>query len=127
MDRLALSGICPGQSLIVLRILPLGNRILHNHRGPCGTILPVMISAEDPVQLALIQYGAVGAIAIMALLAVRVLFNKITAELEYHRLRADRAEEELRKLNEVVRNEYLGTLARATEAIADALAARRRG
>lgn len=85
----------------------------------------MMISAGDPVEVALIQYGAVGAIAIMALLAVRVLFNKITAELEYHRLRGDKAEEELRKLHEVVRNEYLGTLARATEAIADALAARR--
>lgn len=87
----------------------------------------MMISVEDPVNVALIQYGAVGAIAIMALFAVRVLFNKITAELEYHRLRADRAEDELRKLNEVVRNEYLGTLAKATEAIADALAARRNG
>lgn len=86
-----------------------------------------MISAEDPVQIALIQYGAVGAIAIMALLAVRVLFNKISQELEYHRQRADRAEEELRRLNEAIRTEYLGTLAKATEAIADALAARRRG
>lgn len=86
----------------------------------------MMISAEDPVSVALIQYGAVGAIAIVALFAVRVLFNKISSELDYHRQRADRAEEELRKLNESIRTEYLGTLAKATEAIADALAARRR-
>jgi hypothetical protein len=87
----------------------------------------MMISAEDPVGVALIQYGAVGAIAIMALFAVRVLFNKITEALERERSRADRYEEELRKLNETVRTEYLGTLSKATEAIADALASRRRG
>lgn len=87
----------------------------------------MMISAQDPVQLALIQYGAVGAIAIMALFAVRVLFNKITEQAEKDRERADRLEQELRLLNETVRTEYLGTLAKATEAIADALAARRRG
>lgn len=86
-----------------------------------------MISAEDPVTLTLVQYGAVGAVAIMALFAVRVLFNKLSAELDYHRNRADKAEDELRKLNETVRTEYLGTLSKATEAIADALAARRRG
>lgn len=75
----------------------------------------------------LIQYGAVGAIALMALAAVRVLFNRISETAERDRIRADRYEEELRKLNETVRTEYLGTLSKATEAIADALAARRRG
>jgi hypothetical protein len=88
----------------------------------------MMIAATgDPVSVALIQYGAVGAIAIMALFAVRVLFNKITEALERERSRADRYEEELRRLNETVRTEYLGTLAKATEAIADALASRRGG
>jgi len=84
-------------------------------------------SSGDPVSVALIQYGAVGAIAIMALFAVRVLFNKITEALERERARADRYEDELRKLNETVRTEYLGTLAKATEAISDALTTRRRG
>lgn len=88
---------------------------------------PVMISMEDPVSVALIQYGAVGAIAIMALCAVRVLFSRITEQAARDRDRADRLEDELRKLNEVVRTEYLGTLAKATDAIADALAVRRRG
>lgn len=86
-----------------------------------------MISASDPVGAVLIQYGAVGAIALMALAAVRVLFNRISETAERDRIRADRYEEELRKLNETVRTEYLGTLSKATEAIADALAARRRG
>jgi dihydrodipicolinate synthase/N-acetylneuraminate lyase len=86
-----------------------------------------MIAVEDPVSVALIQYGAVGAIAIMALYAVRILFNRITEQAARDRDRADRLEDELRKLNDVVRTEYLGTLAKATEAIADALASRRRG
>lgn len=72
-----------------------------------------------------LQYGAVGAIAVLALLVVRVLFNKLSGEADYHKQRADRYEAELAKLNETVRTEYLGTLAKATEVIADALARRR--
>jgi hypothetical protein len=63
----------------------------------------------------------------MALFAVRVLFNRITEQSARDRDRADRLEAELRALNEAVRTEYLGTLAKATDAIADALAQRRRG
>jgi hypothetical protein len=66
----------------------------------------MMIAVSDPVSVVLIQYGAVGAVAIMALAAVRVLYLRIT---------------------ETVRTEYLVTLAKATEAISDALAAVRRG
>jgi len=117
----------PGQSIIIFFSLPAGRERLHNSPVPVWDHAAVMISAEDPVSVALIQYGAVGAIAIIALFAVRVLFNKISAELDYHRTRADRAEDELRKLNDSIRTEYLGTLAKATEAIADALATRRRG
>lgn len=87
----------------------------------------MVISAADPASVVLIQYGAVGAVALMALMAVRVLFNRIIETSERERARADRYEDELRKLNEMMRTEYLGTLARATEAIADALADRRRG
>jgi hypothetical protein len=87
----------------------------------------MLIAVQDPVSIALIQYGAVGAIAIMALFAVRVLFNRITEQSARDRDRADRLEAELRALNEAVRTEYLGTLAKATDAIADALAQRRRG
>lgn len=87
----------------------------------------MMIAASDPVSVVLVQYGAVGAVAIMALAAVRVLFNRITETAERERARADRLEDELRKLNETVRTEYLVTLAKATEAISDALTAVRRG
>jgi hypothetical protein len=111
------------RALITSGQLPGSNRGVHNSPVPVWDDAPVMISIEDPVSVALIQYGAVGAIAIMALYAVRVLFNRVTEQAA----RADRLEDELRKLNELVRTEYLGTLAKATDAIADALAARRRG
>lgn len=86
----------------------------------------MIISAEDPVSMVLIQYGAVGAIALLALAAVKVLFNRMAAQAQRESDRADRLEDELRKLNETVRTEYIGTLAKATDAIADALAAVRR-
>ncbi len=86
----------------------------------------MMIAASDPVSAVLIQYGAVGAIALMALAAVRVLFNRVSETADRERDRADRLEDELRKLNELLRTEYLGTLAKATEAISDALSAVRR-
>jgi hypothetical protein len=86
----------------------------------------ITIAAADPVTLVLLQYGAVGAIALLALAAVRVLFNRMSAQAERDRERADRLAEELRELNETVRTEYISTLAKATEAIADALAAVRR-
>lgn len=119
--------VLPDQRLELSQNLSGSNKAVHNSSVRYGTMSPVMISAEDPVSVALIQYGAVGAIAIMALLAVRVLFNRITEQAARDRDRADRLEQELRNLNETVRTEYLGTLAKATEAIADALASRRRG
>jgi hypothetical protein len=73
-----------------------------------------------------LQYGAIGAIALLALIAVKVMFDRLNEEAAYHKQRADRYEIELRQLNETVRTEYLGTLAKATEAISDALAAVRR-
>lgn len=77
-----------------------------------------------------VQYGAIGAFVIVLGLAVRVLYNRAAEDLTYHRTRADRLEEELRALNATVRNEYLGTISKATEAISDALSsfeASRRG
>ena len=69
------------------------------------------------------QYGAIGGFVIILGLAVRVLYNRAAEDLNYHRTRADRLEEELRALNATVRNEYVSTIGKATEAISDALAA----
>lgn len=93
----------------------------------------MMIAADDPVTALLLQYGAVGVLALLAMAAVRVLFAKLSAELESHKQRGDRLELELIKINEAVRNEYLTTIAQsarataeASQAVANALAALRR-
>jgi hypothetical protein len=69
-----------------------------------------------------VQYGALGVIALLALVAVRVLFARVTATADLERARADRLEEELRKLNAAVQERYVATLSEATRAISVALA-----
>lgn len=93
----------------------------------------MLIGAEDPVSGVLVQYGAVGVIAMLGLIVSRVLFNRLNQALDRETARADRLEDELRKLNETVRTEYVTTLAAtqhsmqdASRAVADALAAVRR-
>lgn len=69
----------------------------------------------------LLQYGAIGAIALLALLAVRVLFSQITSNAAADRARADRLEEELRRTNADIQDKVLVTLAAAQQAISVAL------
>lgn len=74
----------------------------------------------------LTQYGALGIALLVAIAAVKVLFNR---EVEAHKReqeRADRLEAELRQLNELVRTQYVEKLASATQAIGEALAVLRR-
>lgn len=73
-----------------------------------------------------VQYGALGVIALLALLAVKVLFARVTATADLERARADRLEEELRKLNATVQERYVTTLSDATRAIAAALASQQK-
>lgn len=73
-----------------------------------------------------IQYGALGVIALLALLAVKVLFARVTATADLERARADRLEEELRKLNATIQERYVTTLTEATRAISAALAAQQK-
>lgn len=80
----------------------------------------MIFSADDPITVVLIQYGAVGVIALLGLIATRVLYNRLQQALDRETARADRYEEELRKLNETVRTEYVTTLAAAAHAIQDA-------
>lgn len=68
----------------------------------------------------LLQYGSLGILAALAVLAVKVLFSRLTAELQAHKERADRLEGELRTLNSAVQERYMTTLSDATHAIADA-------
>lgn len=74
----------------------------------------------------LLQYGAIGVIALVSMAAVRVLYQKLNGAYERERDRADRLEEELRQLNAAVRNDYIHTIGDATRAVSDALSAVRR-
>ncbi len=85
-----------------------------------------MVAQDASVTGGLLQYGALGIIALLALGAVRVLFLRETKSLDLERQRADRLEEELRKLNAAVQEKYVTTLAQATLAIGDALEITRR-
>jgi len=91
-----------------------------------------------PVTGVLTQYGAVGLIALIAVMVARTLFQKWNAshDEEIVRLVAqakaadertvraeaqrDRLAEELGRLNEKVRDEYVRNLERANQALADA-------
>lgn len=84
----------------------------------------------------LLQYGAVGFIALVALLTVKVLFARLESqyqardqerqrELERVNARADRLEGELAKLNQSVR-ESMQALTTANTAVAEAMSRMRR-
>lgn len=66
---------------------------------------------------ALAQYGAVGFLATVGLIAVVVLWRRISAIADAERARADRLEAELLAQNSRVSNEFSGVLVRATEAM----------
>lgn len=69
----------------------------------------------------LLQYGALGVLALVLLIAVRLLFQREVAAHDWERARGDRLETELRNLNEAVQGQYLTTLTQATLAISEAL------
>lgn len=88
----------------------------------------------DPTVAVLIQYGAVGVLALAAMAAAKVLFSRMSSTLDQERQRGDRLEAELIKINETIRTSYADTIAKsaqatseASRAVADALAAVRRG
>lgn len=68
-----------------------------------------------------IQYGAIGLIALLALGAVRVLFQREVKALDLERQRADRLENELRLLNSTVQERYMTVLGEATRVMSDVL------
>lgn len=83
-------------------------------------LLALAVSA-DPTTGVFLQYGALGVIALLALGAVRVLFQREVQALDLERKRADRLEEELRKLNSTVQERYVSTLTEATRAMSELL------
>lgn len=80
-------------------------------------ILSQAASATD----GLLQFGAVGIVAILALGAVRILFVRLTTTLERAEARADRLEKALLDSNQAVQDKYLTTVAEATRVMAAVL------
>lgn len=67
------------------------------------------------------QYGAIGILALAAILAVRVLFKMQVEAFNRERARSEKLEDELRKLNEDVRDKYVANLVNATQVMANFL------
>jgi hypothetical protein len=75
----------------------------------------------------LLQYGAIGIIAILALSAVRVLFQREVTAHDLERQRADRLEDELRRLNATIQDRYISTLTESSRVMSEVLDYLRRG
>lgn len=84
-----------------------------------------LAQAGAEVTSVFVQYSALGVIALLALGAVRVLFQREVKALDLERQRADRLEDELRRLNATVQERYMSTLTEATRVMGDVLDAQR--
>lgn len=84
--------------------------------APTVELVRVVVAQAAPVGIydALIPFGGVGILAAAALWWARSLYNR---EVKSY----DRLEEEHRKLQESIRDEYMKTIAAATNAITQAM------
>lgn len=86
-----------------------------------ATLVYFFAEAGGPVQDSLLQYGGVGILALFSLYAVNVLFKRIDKQLTDERIRADRLEEQLRKLNETTVERLVPAIAQSTAVCAQVL------
>lgn len=88
----------------------------------------LLLAAADSVDAVpgLVSYGGLGILAMAAIAAVRVLFARETAAMDRERTRADRLEEEVRRLNRDIHDQYIPTLTKATEVMSQTLQSTRR-
>lgn len=82
----------------------------------------------------LLQYGAIGALLILAIFGLTKLYQRIIANADAERARADaererasKLEAELRELHAKIQDRVLVTLSDATHAIGDVVAELRKG
>lgn len=80
----------------------------------------LLAEAVAPEQ-SLLQYGAVGLLALFAMYAVNVLFKRVDKQLTDERNRADRLEAELRKLNEAAVDRLVPAIVQSTTICAQVL------
>jgi len=69
----------------------------------------------------LYQYGGLVFLSVVALAAVRVLFSREAKSLDLERERADRLQEELRKLNATIQDRFVPALERSQQTVERAL------
>ncbi len=84
----------------------------------------------EPVSSTLVQYGAAGVLALAGLIAVGVMWKRMSQMIDNERARGDRLEAELLAQNRLISSEFSGVLVRATEAmreVTDMLRHRDRG
>jgi hypothetical protein len=74
-----------------------------------------------PVTNSLLQYGAVGVLALVFCGVALALGHELLAAYKKEVERGDRLEGELRDLNKLINTQYAGELVRATEAIRKAM------
>lgn len=79
--------------------------------------MSVLAQGSTDITSVWLQYGALGAITLCALGAVRVLFQREAKSLDLERQRADRLEEELRQLNNSIHEKYVPALTRSAEVL----------
>lgn len=79
------------------------------------------------MQDVLLQYGALGVLAMVGILAAKIMFDRLNSAnetlREYYqneKARADRLEEELKQLNQTMRTDYVTVLNSASQAMLDA-------
>jgi len=84
----------------------------------------MMLAAAGPPDptSAFLQYGIVGVVALICLYGMVKLFNMLQKNNEREVQRADRAEAELKTLNDTLRDSVIAQLTRATDATARVLA-----
>lgn len=82
---------------------------------------PPAASSSVDTGVVFVQYGALGVVALLALGAVKVLFGREVKAHDAAEARADRLEEELRKLNATVQDRYVSTLSEATKTMSELL------
>ena len=84
--------------------------------------LAVLLQEAPSSDAVLLQYGAVGVVAVLALLAVRVLFKRETDAHDYDRQRADRLEAEMRHMHETYQERVIPALQESSRALQEAIA-----
>jgi len=67
-----------------------------------------------------LEYGAIGAIALLGIVWFKVSMVKLQEAYEREKQRADRLEEELTQLNRLLRTEYMSAIQRSALALNDA-------